>query len=58
LSDRIATVHEDDFFDERARVSGPAAVKLRTALLNSLRAGPLSGEDDLTCAIVQTRLVP
>ncbi|MCW2652635.1 MAG: hypothetical protein JWR32_3611 [Mycobacterium sp.] len=51
-------MHEDDFFDERARVSGPAAVKLRTALLNSLRAGPLSGEDDLTCAIVQTRLVP
>jgi hypothetical protein len=55
-------VHDDDFFVEVPL--GPASdpwdmpeLKLRTDLLEEMRARPLPGEDDLACAIVLTRLV-
>jgi hypothetical protein len=35
----------------------PPTVKLRTDLLDQCRAGPVAGHDDLSCAIVLTRLV-
>jgi hypothetical protein len=48
----------DDYFFEETGVSGfgTPRFKFRTDLLNSLRAGPLPGED-LTSAIVLIRLV-
>jgi hypothetical protein len=51
-------VNDDDLFEERGVTGfGSPQLKLRTTLLSDLRAGPLPDEDDLTCAIVLTRLV-
>jgi hypothetical protein len=51
-------VHDDDLFEETGVTGfGTPKLKLRTDLLNRLRAEPLRDDDDLTCAIVLTRLV-
>ena len=49
---------DDDFFEEKGITGfGTPKFKLRKDLLNSLRAGPLPSDGDLTFAIVLTRLV-
>jgi hypothetical protein len=49
---------DDDFFEEKGVTGfGTPKFKLRKDLLNSLRAGPLPSDGDLTFAIVLTRLV-
>lgn len=49
---------DDDLFEEQGVTGfGSPKLKLRTEVLRDLRAGPLANDDDLTCAIVLTRLV-
>jgi hypothetical protein len=52
----------DDFFEETETISpwtnsATTTIKLRTDLLNELRAGPVAGTDDLDAAIALTHLV-
>src|SRR5260221_334544 len=52
----------DDFFEETETMSpwtnsATTTIKLRTDLLNELRAGPVAGTDDLDAAIALTHLV-
>ena len=41
----------------KPRPVGDPELELRTDLLTALRAGPIPGEDDLSCAIALTHLV-
>lgn len=52
-------MHVDDFFKETATADpwGAPALVVRTETLMALRAGPIAGEDDLSCAMALTRLV-
>ena len=52
-------MHADGLFGESSSPGpwGTPELELRTDLLTALRAGPIPGEDDLSCAIALTHLV-
>jgi hypothetical protein len=55
----LAPVKQDDFFAENAAPGswGGTTTELREELLGQLRAGPVTGVDDLDAAIALTKLV-
>lgn len=52
-------MHVDDLFKETSTVDpwGSPALVVRSEMLTALRAGPIVGDDDLSCAIALSRLV-
>lgn len=55
----LAPVKQDDFFAETTSTGpwGGTTTELRVDLLTQLRAGPVTGVDDLDAAIALTSLV-